>query len=171
MRLFLALWPDPDTQRAWHDSLAPWLAPLGGRRVPAANLHLTLAFLGEVRGDRMNDLLRLGEDLPTDALALRFDHLEYWKKPGLVCLRTPDMPPALERLVGQLHTGLALSGFAVERRHFRPHVTLARDVPVGMAALPVWPVIEWQPPVVALVRSRLSPQGSEYAVLQEWPLG
>lgn len=171
MRLFFALWPDTPTQLSWHAELAPYLAPLGGRRVPAANLHLTLAFLGEVRGDRMNELLRLGDDLATDALLLRFDHLEYWKRPGLVCLRTPDTPPALARLAGQLGTGLDMAGFAVERRQLRPHVTLARDVPVSMASLPVWPVLEWQVPAVALVRSRLGPEGSDYAVLHEWPLG
>jgi 2'-5' RNA ligase len=171
MRLFFALWPDVQTQHAWHDGLAPYLAPLGGRRMPAANLHLTLAFLGDVRGDRMSELLRLGDDLASGALSLRFDHLEYWKKPGLVCLRTADTPPALARLAGQLGTGLDMAGFAVERRQFKPHVTLARDVPVGMASLPVWPVVEWQVPAVALVRSRLAAGGSEYAVLHEWRLG
>lgn len=170
MRLFFALWPDRSTQDAWERGLAPYLAPLGGRRVPAANLHLTLAFLGEVRGDRMSGLLRLGDDLPRTPLALRFDHLEYWKKPGLVCLRSTDTPSALERLVGQLCTGLQMEGLPVEKRHFKPHVTLARDVPVSMASLPVWPVLEWQVPALALVRSRLRPAGSEYAVMKEWPL-
>lgn len=171
MRLFFALWPEPSTQQAWHLDLAPYLAALGGRRVPAANLHLTLAFLGDVRGNRMNELLRLGDDLPRTALVLRFDHLEYWKKPGLACLRPTHSPPVLERLAGQLGTGLQMAGFAVEKRHFKPHVTLARDVPAGMASLPLWPVVEWRPPAVALLRSRLTPEGSKYAVLQEWPLG
>lgn len=170
MRLFFALWPDPDTQQAWARAVAPLLAPLGGRRIPAANLHLTLAFLGEVRGDRMNELLRLGDDLDRESFLLRLDRIEYWKKPGLACLRPDAVPPALARLAGQLHTGLAMAGFAVEQRHFKPHVTLARDVPIGTASLPVWPVLEWRAPAVALLRSRLSPEGSEYALLREWPL-
>ena len=58
MRLFFALWPEPDTQRRWHEELASYVKPLGGRRVPAENLHLTLAFLGEVPGTRINALLR-----------------------------------------------------------------------------------------------------------------
>lgn len=170
MRLFFALWPDAATQQAWSQAVAPWLAPLGGRRVPAANLHLTLAFLGEVRGDRMNELLRLGDDLDREAFLLRLDRIDYWKKPGLACLRPAETPPALARLAGQLQTGLGLAGFAVERRPFKPHVTLARDVPIGTASLPVWPVLEWRAPAVALVRSRLAPDGATYAVLKEWPL-
>lgn len=171
MRLFFALWPDSVTQLDWERAVSPYLAPLGGRRVPAANLHLTLSFLGEVRGDRMNALLRLGDDLDRDAFLLRFDRIEYWKKPGLACLRPAEAPAALGRLAGQLHTGLGLAGFAVEKRHFRPHVTLARDVPVGTASLPVWPALEWTAPVLALLRSRPGPQGPEYAVLRDWLLG
>jgi 2'-5' RNA ligase len=171
MRLFYALWPDPDTQQHWHEELSPFLAPLGGRRVPAANLHLTLAFLGEVRGDRMNELLRLGGDVASSPVALRFDRIECWKKAGLACLRPAETPPALTRLAGQLNTGLQMAGFAVEARSFKPHVTLARDVAVVAPSLPVWPVLEWRAPALALLRSRLTPEGSEYALLHEWPLG
>jgi 2'-5' RNA ligase len=170
MRLFYALWPDAATQLTWQETLAPFLAPLGGRRLPARNLHLTLAFLGEVRGDRMNELLRLGDDVAHAGVALRFDRIEYWKKAGLACLRPDAIPPALARLAGQLHTGLELAGFAPEARAFKPHVTLARHVAVPAAQLPVWPVLEWQAPALALVRSRTDPEGSEYAVQHSWPL-
>ena len=138
--------------------------------MPAANLHLTLAFLGEIAGDRMNDLIRLGDDLPTDAIALRFDRIESWKGARVACLRPARVPPALERLAGQLATGLQMAGVALESRHFKPHVTLARQTTIPAASVPVWPVLEWQVPVLALVRSRLSPGGAEYAVLHEWPL-
>jgi 2'-5' RNA ligase len=171
VRLFFALWPAPATQHAWHHDLAPYLDSFGGHRVPAANLHLTLAFLGELPGHRMNDLLRLGDDLPTDAITLRFDRIESWKSARVACLRPAETPAALTRLAGQLHTGLHMAGVAPEARHFRPHVTLARQATVPAAGLPVWPVVEWQVPAIALVRSRLLPAGSEYAVLQEWPLG
>jgi 2'-5' RNA ligase len=170
MRLFFALWPEEVTQQAWQETLAPYLAPLGGRRLPARNLHLTLAFLGEVRGDRMNALLRLGDDLAHDAITLRFNRIEYWKKAGLACLRPDTTPPALARLAGQLNTGLQLADFAPDSRAFKPHVTLVRNVVVPAASLPVWPVLEWQAPTLALVRSRTDTDGSEYAVLHAWPL-
>lgn len=170
MRLFYALWPDCATQQQWQQELAPLLAPLGGRRIPTENLHMTVAFLGEVRGDRMNELLRLGDDLALDPVSLRLDRIEYWKKAGLACLRPSETPAGLARLAGQLNTGLQLSGFAVEQRSFKPHVTLVRNVAIATASLPVWPVLEWQAPALALVRSRPLADGSEYAVLREWAL-
>lgn len=170
MRLFFALWPDALTQKSWHRGLASYISPLGGRAIPAANLHLTLAFLDEQPGNRINEIIRLGDDLPVDGIALRFDHIECWKSGELACLRPDAIPAALARLVGQLNTGLQLAGFAVEHRNFKPHVTLARHIAIVEPGIPVWPVLEWRAPVMALVRSRVTAEGSEYAVMHEWAL-
>lgn len=170
MRLFFALWPELSSSSQWQHDLALPTQTLGGRRMPMSNLHMTLAFLGELSGDRTNALIRLGDDLPTDAIHLRFDRIECWKNAGIACLRPTETPVALMRLFGQLTTGLKLAGFPVEARTFKPHVTLARHVSVSAPSLPVWPVLEWQVPAIALVRSRLTPEGSEYAVLHEWAL-
>lgn len=170
MRLFFALWPESSSSKQWQHDLALSSQLLGGRRMPMANLHMTLAFLGEVPGDRVNALIALGDDLPRDAISLRFDRIECWKKPELACLRPTESPVALTRLVGQLNTGLRMAGFPLEGKAFKPHVTLARHVTTSSPSLPVWPVIEWQVPAIALVRSRLTPEGSEYAVLHEWAL-
>lgn len=170
MRLFFALWPTPVTRQSWHHSLSPYLPPLGGHAIPAGNLHLTLAFLGEVAGDRVNEIIRLGDGLPADAVALRFDHIECWKSGRLASLCPGMMPDALTRLVRQLNTSLKLSGFTVQSRSFKPHVTLVRHIAVIEPSIPVWPVMEWQAPAIALVRSRLAAEGSQYAVLHEWLL-
>lgn len=170
MRLFFALWPESSSAQQWQHELALPAQTLGGRRMPMANLHMTLAFLGEVPGNRVNELIALGDDLPRDGMHLRFDRIECWKKPELACLRPAETPAALTRLVGQLNTGLRLAGFPLDTKHFRPHVTLARHVAATAPSLPVWPVLEWQVPAFALVRSRLTDQGSEYAVLHAWPL-
>lgn len=170
MRLFFALWPDPDTQQRWHDALADYVRPLGGHRVPAANLHLTLAFLGEVPGTRINALLQLGDDLPHDPFILRMNRIESWKKPGLACLRPAQEPVQLTRLVGLLHTGLRQEGFAVDARAFKPHVTLARHVIIPAESLPVWPAVEWPVSSVALVRSEPEPDGARYHIVGQWSL-
>lgn len=170
MRLFFALWPTSPTQRVWYDTLAPYVKPLGGRRMPADNLHLTLAFLGELPGSRINALLRLAEDLPRESFTLRFDRIEFWKKSGLACLRPAETPAALLRLVGHLTTGLQLAGFTPEVPAFKPHVTLARDIAMPAESVPVWPVLEWQAPLLALVRSEQTPEGAIYRVVGAWPL-
>ncbi len=59
MRLFFAVWPP----LAVAEALAAWARRLqretGGRAVAAKNIHLTLAFLGEVSEERLPALRRL----------------------------------------------------------------------------------------------------------------
>lgn len=170
MRIFFALWPDSDTQKLWHESFANYVKPLGGHRTPAANLHLTLAFLGEVPGTHINALLRIGDDLPQDSFTLRMDRIESWKKPSMACLRPADVPIELTRLVDRLHTGLQQEGFNLEARAFKPHVTLSRNIIIPAETLPVWPVIEWPVAMLALVRSERLPDAPHYNVIGQWPL-
>lgn len=170
MRLFYALWPDAQTQRDWHAATAPLVARWGGRRLPAASLHLTLHFLGEIPADRVGRLTALGEAAAAESISLRFDRLETWSKAGVACLRPSVEPPGLTRLVGYLGSGLALEGFAVEKRRFKAHVTLARHITAAEPALPLWPALEWQADTLSLVRSRLGPDGADYSVIGRWPL-
>lgn len=171
MRLFFALWPDPETQQQWADATGPLLAPWGGRRLPAASLHMTLHFLGDITGNRVRALTDLGEAAAADAIDLRFDRIEAWSKAELACLRTAEDGPGLTRLVGYLGSGLALAGFAVERRRFKGHVTLARKLAMAEPSLPLWPPLTWRADTLALVRSRLGPEGPDYGLLAHWPLG
>lgn len=170
MRVFFALWPDADSQRHWQQALTAPLQFFPGRRLPPENLHLTLAFLGETAADRIPALIRLGDDLPTAAIDLRFDHLECWPQAGVAVMRASQIPAALRRLHGQMHSGLQQLGWPQEKQKFKPHITLAREVRVRAPQLPLWPVLEWQAPTLALLRSRLQPQGAQYALLHSWPL-
>lgn len=170
MRLFFVLWPDAATQLEWFHATRPMLALLGGKPQPAANLHLTLHFLGEIAADRVGELSRLGADLAREPIALHFNKIECWGKADLACLRPSDEPVALIRLIGQLNTGLQMAGFPVEKHRFKPHVTLARKLKHHEAALPLWPTLDWQAGTMALVRSRLSSEGSEYELVTEWDL-
>ena len=52
VRLFFALWPDDAVRGAWSARLES-RTRAQGKAVPAAKLHLTLAFLGEVADDRV----------------------------------------------------------------------------------------------------------------------
>jgi RNA 2',3'-cyclic 3'-phosphodiesterase len=56
LRLFFALWPGTQEQQALLRASAPAVADSAGRPIPAANLHATLAFLGNVAAARLPQL-------------------------------------------------------------------------------------------------------------------
>lgn len=169
MRLFYALWPEPDTQRHWLQACAPALSALGGQLLPAANLHLTLKFLGETRADRVPALIRLGDDVAAAAVSLRFDRIECWGRGDLACLRAEPSAELL-RLVGHLDHGLQVLGLAPDTRRFKTHVTLARRLQHAVPSLPLWPPLDWRATMLALVSSRLAAEGPSYHAVARWSL-
>src|SRR5207247_310401 len=70
LRVFFALVPDAATQ-ALLDVLARDVAArAGGRAIVGANIHLTLAFVGDVDPDRIDVLREIAIALPRDAFVL-----------------------------------------------------------------------------------------------------
>ncbi|MGH8327142.1 MAG: RNA 2',3'-cyclic phosphodiesterase, partial [Steroidobacteraceae bacterium] len=147
-RLFFALWPDEAMRRAMIEATRDVVQArrgsdpaCGGRPVPAASLHVTLAFLGAVPQRRLQALAqvaqtvaetlrstRAGEDAPGCPLELTFDHLEHWPAARLLCA-LPAAPPARTvALARSLQARLTASGFAPDLKPFRPHVTVVRKV-------------------------------------------
>ena len=124
-RLFVAL-PVPDDvadeliglQSGVPD--ARWIAP--------ENFHVTLCFAGEVQGGTMRDL----EEELGDIAASRFpvgiagvEQFSSGKQPrALVAL--VENNDRLDRLQQKVSTVARNCGIEIERRKFRPHVTLAR---------------------------------------------
>jgi RNA 2',3'-cyclic 3'-phosphodiesterase len=179
-RLFVAL----DLPEAARASVAAWWATAGAGRedlrpVPAAALHVTLAFLGS----------RPEEQIPAIAAAA-LDGLDGLVPPRLAPEVVRGLPPRRPRLFAlelrderghaaalqaRVEAGLVATG--LHRREGRPfwaHVTLARvrrpgsqkgERPPGELALP--PVL--RAPFVArrvtLYRSLLSPRGARYEPL------
>jgi len=86
----------------------------------------------------------------------------------------------LEALVRSVNAALAVVGFEPERRPFRPHLTLGRvrdeiptrqraEIEVAVGKMDV-PPSGWRTSQVALMRSRLTPQGAVYEALATFPL-
>jgi 2'-5' RNA ligase len=69
LRLFVALWPDESLQRQLLAQSAP-LAELG-RRIPARNLHVTLAFLGSVEERKVDAVIDAMREARPPACAAR----------------------------------------------------------------------------------------------------
>ena len=102
-------------------------APLG-RPVPEANMHLTLAFLGDIPPDGVEDLAEAlaGID-PPPRFDIRLDGLAFFggQPPGVLAATVrPD--PVLEALHDAVLRAARAAGLTVKRQRFRPHVTLLR---------------------------------------------
>ncbi|MDZ7851531.1 MAG: RNA 2',3'-cyclic phosphodiesterase [Halomonas sp.] len=124
MRLFLALEP-PDSLRKRLGELADLAqAHCGGRRMPDASLHLTLAFLGEVEEERADELFQWVVDMTVPPGEWRLDSWGTFRRPGIVWVG--GRSPALEQLHASVWDKLASFGFSDRPGHFVPHITLLR---------------------------------------------
>ena len=142
----------------------------GGRPVPAANLHVTLAFLGSVPERRLGELAEIARGAARGgSLELAFDHLEHWRAAGLLCALPAEAPAPILALARRLQGVLAGSGFAPDLKPFRPHVTVVRKVSRPGRIDQIHSVV-WRFTEVALVESRTLPEGALYSALESFPL-
>lgn len=165
MRLFFAL-PCPPRAAAGIDAWRSGLA-LGGQPVSAANLHVTLAFLGTQPSSKLPQLEQLAASVEASAFVLQLDQLRCWSG-GLLLLAPGKTPLPLLSLASQLQQKLHAAGFELEQREYLPHLTLARKCTTLISAVP--PVITWQVDAFTLFRSQMQPDGVHYEALKSWKL-
>lgn len=149
MRLFLGIELPP----AWRRALAQGAEALGragvqGRFTLPDNYHLTLVFLGETdRRTEAEAALRQtgGASFPLrTALPGCFP-----RKGGDIWWLGVEPTPGLLAVQRRLEGALRASGFSLEERPYRPHITLARKVrsPAGLAPLTapgLFPALEYR---------------------------
>jgi 2'-5' RNA ligase len=171
LRLFFALWPDAAARDSLSRLARDVVARAGGKAPAAANVHLTLAFLGEVDPSREAALLAAGAvavgRVPAFRLAL--DCIGTFRGSGIAWAGASRVPAGLEQLAAGLAAALSEGGFAVDPRPFHAHVTLARRCR-GRVRAPIAPPIEWLVERLALNASELSRDGPRYREVGAWPL-
>ena len=137
------------------------------------NLHVTLCFCDEVQGAVMRDLEEELGDIAGPRFSLTLSGVEQFstgKQPrALVAL--VEKSDQLDWLQQKVSTVARNCGIEIERRKFRPHVTLAR-FPVGaetghhiaqfMASHSTFQAGPWVADHFALYSSRLRPDGAVY---------
>ena len=169
LRLFFAAMPDPVArEQIAAASLSLSLAP-GARRVPHENLHMTLAFVGDVAASQLPMMLKVGATQKERAFSVTFDEYDYWPKAGVIVAAVRSIPTELDRLWRQLHRELAGRSRALKSEHLRPHVTLARKVsqPPVLQAMSAF---DWRVRDFCLMRSDTSGIQSAYTVVDTWQL-
>lgn len=174
-RLFFALWPDASVRSAI-SAAADRLPEPGGRRVPEGNLHLTLAFLGEVEPGVLPRLEQAAADVAFTPFTVELDHAAVFPGARVRYLGASASPPALaalhdaltERLV---HAAGLVDLTAATAHPFTPHVTIARAIPDGTDATPIGLVepIAWAVSEFVLVHSDRARGAGAYQRLGTWP--
>lgn len=170
LRLFFALWPTPEAARALHAWGVGAQAVTGGRLTREPTIHLTLAFLGEVQGERVAAAIDCARRVRGRPFELVVDEGRRWEHNRIVWAGPRTMPAALGDLAAQLDAQLAAGGFRTEKREFRAHITLVRRAERD-GALPVLAPVAWRAEEFVLVRSSLSAAGPAYVTLSRFPLG
>jgi RNA 2',3'-cyclic 3'-phosphodiesterase len=169
-RLFFALWPTDEFRADLVLATQNIACDSGGRVIPPENLHVTLLFLGQVPNARFDAVQQAADALThAPAFELSFDRAEVWGRANLLCLTTSTTPPAAAALADKLGHSLRDERAEASEREFRPHITLARDLPRRRRPEPMQPLLMKVNDFV-LVDSRQGPSGSQYEVLRRWPL-
>lgn len=184
MRLFIALEIPVADRNHIHRAAHPLRAvDLPVRWTHPDAYHLTLKFLGEVSAEKLPELERaMRESTPGLALTaltlLGLGGAPSLARPRVLWIDVEQSPPLMQ-LQSRLDSALSDLGFPFEARPFRPHITLGRiqggraispaDVDalrdLAMEAPTPIPI-----PSLALIESRLSPDGARYRVVSRIPL-
>lgn len=169
-RLFFAIeLPDEVQQRLirWR---ADNFAPEAGRPVPAASLHMTLAFLGDISSEKQRALETLAGRIHQPGFTLNLDDAGHWPRSRVVWLGTRRPPRGLLQLANMLRAQAARSGCYQSPQPFHPHITLLRDAQSVQAIPP--PGFQWSVPVNAFVlyESSFARGRTRYTPLNRWTM-
>jgi len=169
-RLFFALWPDASISEALAAVAQQVVVESGGRPTPLANVHLTLAFLGEQPHRIAQELSAAASRIAAPAFDLVFDRVDSWRKNAIAWAGVQSVPGPLVELHHAIAQSLLASGIETDDRPLAAHVTLARRIETSVRH-PLAPPLTWHVSAFALVASDLSAAGVSYRVLCRWPLG
>lgn len=134
-------------------------------------LHLTLAFLGEIELDRLNQAEEAAEGIDARAFDFSLDRLGYWPHNHIFWAGCTRRALRLQLLAQELADRLRERGFVLERRAFSPHVTLVRKMMAAPQPFPDLTACRWHCGEFTLVRSLSSITGVIYQKLACWKLG
>jgi len=170
MRAFFGLSPDPKTKLAieeWRNKAFPDLyAP-----VPAANFHVTLAFLGNVSVEQMDTINHLIDEMPSvAAFDVLLKQLGHWSKPKAFWLGCQQTATEHLLLAKQIHKIANKSGLLLQEQDYIAHLTLARKCSIKPPAPLVPANFQWHVEQFHLFESQSSPQGVCYPIRKSWSM-
>ena len=169
MRSFLALLPDPELALgidAWSLKQFPTL----GRRTSIQNLHTTVCFLGDINSRQRHFMVDNLSQTSMDPFDLDLDKIGYFPDSGVLWLGSESTSERFSTLVKICRRLANRTSIRVDKKNAVPHVTLARRVEAPISAPLVPPAFRFAVRELALIESRLTPQGPQYDTVMSWHL-
>jgi len=162
MRCFLAAWPDAAARQRCAE-LTQSLRPHAdhGRVMRAENLHLTLAFIGELPDARGAEVAAACAALPPLACAWELTEIGFFARPR-VLWAGGALSDGLAAIAASARGLLDRMAVGYDRKPFVPHVTLLRDVKRFDGPREIAPPIAWPIREIALYRSGRDEAGARY---------
>ena len=172
-RLFVAIRPPQAVRQRLLEAMG---GIDGARWQDDEQLHLTLAFAGEIPRPQANALIEALAEVESPAFAaevIGVGHFERKHVPAAVWAGVP-LTDALAQLQRRVERAGRRAGLVPEKRAYRPHITLARlprsAQPVGdwLARHGTLRAGPWQVDGFTLHESRLRPEGALYTALVDY---
>lgn len=172
LRLFFALDIDDKLRESLH-LFQNGLDTALFRPLKKENLHITLAFLGDRDEEDVPVLGDILFSLPwPDKIILTAKRLVFFpsmRRPSSIAVDIKNPNNSLFDMQKNLVRELVVNGFSIERRAYRPHITLAylkKALDASLLELPALPSIpRFSPVSVSLISSRLARGGSVFTTL------
>ena len=167
-RLFFAIWPDTHVRHEISSRAEELCANVGGRRIVAQNLHITLHFLGDTSAEQQDCYSIAAASMQARAFRLQLDHFGYFRGPRIFWMGVRH-----EELLLQLHADLGSAldscGYHAEHRRYTPHVSLARRCRRSCKPRAAF-TIDWPVDSFSLIESVQTGEGVEYRLVESYPL-
>lgn len=186
IRAFIAISPDAKAGRRLAAAMAGMADEPLLRRVPEENLHLTLAFLGDISpaqaDSAANAVRRAGADLVPFGLRVDGELSKLDARGRVIAVAVKGDIDQLERMRHHLREALSDNGLPETERRFQPHLTVARVRPRASARerRAIWRAAEsalepvrlgFRVRSLGLYRSHIGPSGARYQLLAQSGLG
>lgn len=168
-RLFFALWPPSEISQQLYHVAGKTPRANDGRRVVPENVHMTLAFLGQVDESFRQCAEQAASAIRGESFTLILRQMGCWLKSGILWVGPAQVPEALLQLVQALNAGLSTCGYVPDKRPYAAHATLARKVHRCLQTHPIKPLI-WEVHRFCLVQSHTRAEGARYEILRTWEL-
>jgi RNA 2',3'-cyclic 3'-phosphodiesterase len=168
-RLFFALWPDDRVRLLLARHCLELARECAGRAMRPETFHLTLVFVGKVAEPRIADLMACADRVLARKFELSVDTSACFARAKVAWLGCTEVPYALADLELALRSEVTQSGFEIDVRKFKPHITVVRNVEQPCAPATIGP-IAWKVNLFSLMDSQASANGQDYKVLKTWQL-